>query len=207
MFVLAGFLQHFMCFVVHVRPHGWSMSGIDRTSYLSLFNCRFLSDGCMNLPQVQYTMPASQCCAQSEHCISEEISHSSKYSVLPFDFSLNGLDSSILLKFSIDESQFGWFSKCWISFFLDFLAVGIFFLNSWVRYTLNSVINVTATNFLVLRSVIFFEMFVTRILEMWATNFLVLRALFALMVGVFSHFEIRMILASMLQIWREYDSR
>ena len=33
---------------------------IDRQSYLSLFDCRFLSDGCMHLPQVQYKMPASQ---------------------------------------------------------------------------------------------------------------------------------------------------
>ena len=34
--------------------------GIDRTSNLSLFICRFLSVSCMHLPHVQYTMPTSQ---------------------------------------------------------------------------------------------------------------------------------------------------
>ena len=86
---------------------------IDNTSYLAFFNCRFLSDGRMHLPQVQYTMPASQNKEQSGHCILEEISHSSRYSVLPmlvinsFDFSLNGLNSSDLFKSCINESLFG----------------------------------------------------------------------------------------------------
>ena len=50
---------------------------------------------------------------QSGHCILEEISHSSKNSVLPmlvtnsFDFSLNGLNSPVLSKSSMNESQFG----------------------------------------------------------------------------------------------------
>ena len=68
-----------------------------------------------------------------------------------------------------------------------------------MRYTLNSVINVTATSFLLLRSVSFFEML--------ATSLLVLRALFALMVGGCSRFGIGKILTSMMQIPREYDSR
>ena len=33
----------------------------------------FLSDGCMHLPQVQYTMPTSQYKEESVHCIVEEI--------------------------------------------------------------------------------------------------------------------------------------
>ena len=37
--------------------------------------------------------------------------------------------------------------------FYDFFAIGVFFLNCWVRYTLNSVINVTATSSFVFRSV------------------------------------------------------
>ena len=69
------------------------------------------------------------------------------------------------------------------------------------------VINVTATSFLVLRSVIFFEMLVTRVSEKCATGFPVLHALFALKIGGFSRFEIRRILTSMLQIWLEYNSR
>ena len=39
--------------------------GIDKTSYLALSNCRFLSDGCMHLPQVHFTMPTSQYKKQS----------------------------------------------------------------------------------------------------------------------------------------------
>ena len=79
----------------------------------SLFNCRVSSDGCMHLPK-----------AQSGHWISEEIPHSSKFFVLPmlvinsFDFSLNGLNSSVLFKSSIEESRFGCVSKCWNSLFV-----------------------------------------------------------------------------------------
>ena len=52
----------------------------------------------MHLLQVQYTMPTPQFQEQLGHCILEEVSHSSKYAVLPmlvinsFDFSLNGLN-------------------------------------------------------------------------------------------------------------------
>ena len=94
-------------------------------------------------------MPTSQYKEQSGHCISEEISHSSKCSVLPmlvidsFDFSLNGLNSSILIKSSINESRFWWFSNCWNSLFP--ISLRLFFLNCWVRFSLNSVINVTAS--------------------------------------------------------------
>ena len=72
---------------------------------LALFNCRFLSDSCIHLPQVQYTMPTSWYNEQSGHCILEEVSQSSKYSVLPM--LLNGLNSSVLFKSSINESRCG----------------------------------------------------------------------------------------------------
>ena len=41
--------------------------------------------------------------------------------------------------------------------FNDFLAVRVFFWHGCVRYTRNSAINVTATNFLVLNLLAFFE--------------------------------------------------
>ena len=59
----------------------------------------------------EYT--ASQYKAQQGHCILEEVAQSSKYSVFPmlvinsFDFSLNGLNSSVLFKSCINESLFG----------------------------------------------------------------------------------------------------
>ena len=83
--------------------------------------------------------------------------------------------------------------------FYDLLAIRVFFLDCWVRFSLFSVINITATSFLILRSVVFFEML--------ATSFFVLRVLFALMVGGCSRFGIRKILTSMMQIRREYGSR
>ena len=73
--------------------------------------------------------------------------------------------------------------------------------------TLYSVIDVTATSFFVLRSVIFFEVLATSVFEMRATSFPVLRALFALMIGGFSRFGIRRILTFMMQNRREYDWR
>ena len=76
-----------------------------------------------------------------------------------------------------------------------------------MNYTLNSAINVTASSFLAVRSVILFEMLATSVIEMRATSFLALRALFALMVGRSSGNKIRKILTSMLQKWHEYDSR
>ena len=42
--------------------------GIDKASYLALFNCRFLPVSCMHLPHVQQIMPPSQYEAQSRHC-------------------------------------------------------------------------------------------------------------------------------------------
>ena len=57
--------------------------GIDRTSYLALFNCRLLSVGCMHLPHVQWIMLPSQYKGQSGHCISEDVPQCSKYSMLP----------------------------------------------------------------------------------------------------------------------------
>ena len=70
--------------------------------------------------------------------------------------SLHGLHSSVLFKSSTNESRFGWSSNCWISRFT--IPISVCFLNCRVTCTLNSVINVTAKSFLVLRSVIFSEM-------------------------------------------------
>ena len=76
--------------------------------------------------------------AQSRHCMLEEISHSSKYSVLPmlmitsFDFSLRGLNSSVLFKSFFRKSQFGWFSNCWISLFtISFRFESSFWTIEW----------------------------------------------------------------------------
>ena len=69
----------------------------------------------MHLPQVQHTMPTSQYKEQSRHCILEE-TEVHEWST-PSTFSLNGLNSSILFKSSINESRCGWFSNCWISLF------------------------------------------------------------------------------------------
>ena len=121
--------------MVHVWHRGWdsfmTKPGIDRTSYLALYNCRILFVGCMNLPHAQYIMPASQHEAELGHCILEEVSQSSKYSVFPmmvinsFDFSLNGLNSAVLFKPFINESRLGWFSNCWI----NLLTVSLRFCN------------------------------------------------------------------------------
>ena len=100
------------CLALSVGFFSRTLPGVDRTSYLSLFNCRFRSDGCIHLPQAQYTMPVSQFQEQSRRCIIEKISHSSKHSVSPVDFPLNGLNSSILFKSSVHESRFGLFSNC-----------------------------------------------------------------------------------------------
>ena len=56
-------------------------------SNLSLLN----GVGCMHFPHVQYTIPVSQYKAQSGHCLFEEVSLNSKFSVMhtsvvkPFD--------------------------------------------------------------------------------------------------------------------------
>ena len=121
-FVVAGFLQHYMCFFIHALPHGWLMSGSMGRILFKKWRSRRLTGRriwpCSTVDsfptaakishRCSYTMPTSQFWEQSGHCILEEISHSSKYSVLH--------NSSVLFKSSINESQFGWFSNCWISF-------------------------------------------------------------------------------------------
>ena len=58
-------------------------------------------------------MTALQYKAPLVHYILDEVSQSSKYSVLPmlvfnsFDYSLNGLNSSVLFKSLMNESRFG----------------------------------------------------------------------------------------------------
>ena len=90
-------------------------SGIDRTSYLALFNYRFLSVGLQAfaagaVDDAYFYEKKKK--TQSGHCILEEVSQISKISVLPisviksFDFALNGLNCSVLFKSSIDESRF-----------------------------------------------------------------------------------------------------
>ena len=83
---------------------------IDKTSYKSLFNCRFLSDGCRHLSQVQFSMPTSQCQEHSGHCILEEISHSSKYIFAEL------IEFRSFFKSSTYESRFGCVSNWWINF-------------------------------------------------------------------------------------------
>ena len=107
--VLVSILQHFVCFVVHVLPHRWSMSG--SMSWI-LFNdtAGDWQDVVSNL--IRLSMPFRRLHTfvegaeddanfpekdQSGHCLLEEISHSTKYCVVAmlvinsFDFSLNGL--------------------------------------------------------------------------------------------------------------------
>ena len=82
--------------------------------------------------------------------------------------SLNGLNSSVLFKSTINESRFGCEllnQSCY-----HFLAIRVFVLDCWMRCPLHSLINVTATSLLVLRSASLFEM--------RATSLFVLRALF-----------------------------
>ena len=130
-FVLVGFLQHFVCFVKHALPQRWSMSGAmgriqkKRSRGLTgrrIFPCSTVdfSVGC-NAVAAGAVENASVLKKEQSGCILEEISHSSKCSVWPmqvinsFDFSLNGLNSSVLFKSFVNESRFGWFSNCWIS--------------------------------------------------------------------------------------------
>ena len=56
---------------------------IDKASEFFLSSCLVLCDGLRLLPHEQYTMPICQYKAQSGHCVLEEVSHSSKISVLP----------------------------------------------------------------------------------------------------------------------------
>ena len=116
-------------------------------------------------------MPISQYEAQSGHCILEEVSQSSKYSVLPmllinsFDFSLNGLNSSVLFKSSVERVTVRERLELLNQSFDGFLAIRVFFLYDCVRYTWNSAINVSATGFPVLTSLTFFGMLATCVLE------------------------------------------
>ena len=77
-------------------------------------------------------MPISQYKLQLGHCFLEEVSLSSKISVLPmsvinfFDSSLNVLIFSVLFKSCRKDSLFGWFSNCW----LNFLTVSLRFVSS-----------------------------------------------------------------------------
>ena len=128
-FVLAGFLiAAYPCLPFDNVAGDWQdvVSGLIQLS--------ILSDGCMHLPRkcsFRCQLPNKE---QSGQCILEEISHNSKDSVLrmlvinSFDFSLNGLNSSVLFKSSIKESRFGCVSNCWV-FFCEFLAIRLFFLD------------------------------------------------------------------------------
>ena len=88
----------------------------------------------MHLPQVQCTVPTSQDKEQTGHCISEEISHSSKYSELPmlvinaFDFPLNGLNFSVRLVHILYQRVTVWVRLELLNQSLyDFLAIRVFF--------------------------------------------------------------------------------
>ena len=66
-----------------------------------------------HLPHEQFSMPVSQCQAQSVHCFLEEVSQSPKIPVVPtsvinfFDFSLNVVIFSVLFKSCRKDSLFG----------------------------------------------------------------------------------------------------
>ena len=165
----------------------------------------------MHLPQVQCTMPASHFEAQSRNFLSEEstarctrVTHAGDQLLRLFAERIDFLSLVQILSSRITVRVI---LELLNQSFYDSLRLQVFLLNCWERYTLNSVINVTATSFLVSRSVIFFEMLAACVLEMWATSFLVLHASFAWMVGGCSRFCFRRILTSMLQIWCENDSR
>ena len=93
---------------LHVWHHGVvlfdDVTGIDKASKFFLSNFVELCEGVRHLQHEQYTMPISQYTLQSGHCFLEEVSQSSKISVLPmsvinfFDSSLNLLILSILCK-------------------------------------------------------------------------------------------------------------
>ena len=114
-------LKHMVCRIDGPCLASWeglflmTWPGIENSSNLSLFICRFLSV------------------------------KSSKISVLPisviksFDSSLNGLISSVFLKSCSNKSLFGWFSNCGINL-LTFSLRFAHLLNSGVRYTWNSVV-------------------------------------------------------------------
>ena len=80
-------------------------------------------------------MPTSQYKAQSGHCFLEEFSESSKYSVLPmlvinsFDFSLNGLNSSVQFKSLYLRVPVQVILELLDPYFDSFLAIRLFFLD------------------------------------------------------------------------------
>ena len=129
--VFAGFPQHICAlkYMVH-RTDGPCLAPLVGFESF-LVNGRFLSVRCRHVPQVQWMMPTSQYKAQSKQCNLEDVSQSSKISILPisvinsFDFSLK--NSSVMSKSCINESRFGWFSKCWISL----LTVSLRFVSSF----------------------------------------------------------------------------
>ena len=170
--------------------------GIDRTSYLALFSCLFLSVGCMHLPHVQYTMPASKYKAQSGHL------YLRRGLVMFEDVRIAHIGDQLLRLFTERIELFSSVQiLCWrvpvrvilellTQFFDGCLAIRILFLDGWVRYTWNSVINDIVTGFPVKTSQTFSGILTTCVLEKWATGFPVRDALFAMMV------------TSILRIWR-----
>ena len=122
---------------------------------------------------------------------------------------MNGLNSSVLFKSSLNESWFWWFSNCWIFFFLkkkiSLRFESSFWTDEW--RALNSSIDVTETRFLALLSLTLFDMLRTCVLEMWATGFFVLHALFEVLVGGFSLLGIGRILTTRLAhlAWVQFE--
>ena len=95
-----------MCFAVHALSHRWSMSG---TVGRVLFD-----NEAGNRQDVAHVQCPSPNFKRNQGIVFlEEVSQSSKNSVLSmlvinsFDFSLNGLKSSVLFKSCINEPRFG----------------------------------------------------------------------------------------------------
>ena len=104
-------------------------------------NFLVLCEGFTHLPHEQFSMPISHSQAQSGHCFLEEVSQSSKISVLPmsvinfFDFSLNVLISSVLFKSCRKNYLFGWLLN---HFFERFSAIRVGGLKNEVCLVFNS---------------------------------------------------------------------
>ena len=100
-------------------------------------------------------MPISQYKAQSGHCFLEEVSQSSKISVLPmsvinfFDFSLNVLIFSVLFKSCRKKLLVRVLLELLNQPFDCFSAIRVLLLDCRMRYAWDSIVNVAAAGFTV----------------------------------------------------------
>ena len=177
---------------LHVWHHVWgsfwwrNLELIRRRSSLS--NCMVLREGFRLLPHEQYTMPISQCKAQSEHCFLEEVSQRSKISVLPmsvtnfFDFSFERVNFLRLTQVLQAKLLVGVILKLLNQLFDCFSTIRVLLLDCRMRYAWDSTIQ---------RSRCWFPV----------------TSRYALVVRGFSCFLIRLILLSTLRIRLQYNTR